>query len=157
MGFFNRLFNLDKADAVSSKQASLASQLGLDAKAAALVLAEIDIDNAISIHENWKLRLQNYVDHTSNEALQTDAVALDDHCELGKWLHGPGGERLGKYPTFQILVARHQYFHTQASTVVAQVQGNNLEAARKTLDGSYRYASSQVVVLLKELKRNLTR
>ncbi|NMM09360.1 MAG: hypothetical protein HHJ16_03710 [Polaromonas sp.] len=157
MGFFNRLFNLDKADAVSSKQASLASQLGLDAKAAALVLAEIDIDNAISIHENWKLRLQNYVDHTSNEALQTDAVALDDHCELGKWLHGRGGERLGKYPTFQILVARHQYFHTQASTVVAQVQGNNLEAARKTLDGSYRYASSQVVVLLKELKRNLTR
>lgn len=119
------------------------------------MLAEIDIDTAIAAHENWKLRLQNYLNGNSTENLQPDVVCLDDRCDLGKWLHGPGGQRLGKYPAFSVLMARHKYFHVQASTVVAIAQTNDKEQASKVLEGSYRHASNQVVLLLKELKRGL--
>lgn len=158
MGFFSRLFGMDSASTdkkTANEAAGSASQMGLDAKAAAAILAEIDIDTAIAAHENWKLRLQNYLNGNSTENLQAEVVCLDDRCDLGKWLHGPGGQRLGKYPAFSVLVARHKYFHVQASTVVALAQANDKEQATKTLDGSYRHASTQVVLLLKELKRGL--
>jgi hypothetical protein len=158
MGFFSKLFGMGGAEdeKMSAKESSgPASEMGLDAKSAAAILAEIDIDTAIAAHENWKLRLQNYLNGNSTETLQPEIVCMDDRCDLGKWLHGPGGQRLGKYPSFSVLVARHKYFHVQASTVVALAQGNDKEKATQTLEGSYRHASNQVILLLKDLKRGL--
>lgn len=161
MGIFSRLFGMDTPDKVEADKSRLpgdsaaASEMKLDAKSAAAVLAEIDIDTAIAAHENWKLRLQNYLNGNSDEVLQPEIVCLDDRCDLGKWLHGPGGQRLGKYPAFSMLVARHKYFHIQASTVVALAQANDKDKASQMLDSSYRHASNQVVHLLKELKRGL--
>lgn len=161
MGFFSRLFGMDALDKVKTGTSRLPddaagpNELGLDAKSAAAVLAEIDIDTAIAAHDNWKLRLQNYVNGKSSETLQAEVVCLDDRCDLGKWLHGPGGQRLGKYPAFSVLIARHKYFHVQASTVVALVQADDKHKASKMLDSSYRHASNQVTLLLKELKRGL--
>lgn len=160
MGFFSKLFGMDSAaegKKSTSEAASPASELGLDAKSSAAILSEIDIDTAISAHENWKLRLQNYLNGNSTETLLPEIVCLDDRCDLGKWLHGPGGQRLGKYPSFSVLVARHKYFHLQASTIVALAHANEKDKANQTLDGSYRHASNQVVLLLKELKRGLGR
>lgn len=156
MGFFSRLFKWDDnkaTDTVPSK--SVASELGLDAQAASAVLAEIDIDSAIAAHENWKLRLDAYLKGTSSEKFDPAVVCLDDRCDLGKWLHGAGRERLGKYPAFSVLVARHKYFHLQASTVLLQQQAGDTEAAEKTLNSSFKHGSNQVVLLLKELKRGL--
>ena len=161
MGFFSRLFGSDSSDKVKSGKSSLpenitdVSELGLDEKSAAAVLAEIDIDTAIAAHENWKLRLQNYVNGKSSETLHADVVCMDDRCDLGKWLHGPGNQRMGKYPAFTMLVARHKYFHVQASTVVALAQADEKGKAEQMIDSSYRHASNQVVLLLKELKRGL--
>lgn len=156
MGFFSRLFGLSDAKS-AAPEAAPASDLGLDAVTAQAVLNEIDIDTAIAAHENWKLRLQNYIDGKSSEDLKPEVICLDDRCDLGKWLHGPGRDRLGNYPAFSVLVARHKYFHVQASTVVAQQLGGEADKARRTLDGAYKHASNQVVLLLKELKRGLGR
>lgn len=164
MGFFSRIFGLDQATPDKPRHASTssatdardpASEMGLDAQTAAAVLAEIDIDTAISAHDNWKIRLQNYVNGQSTEDLQPELVCLDDRCDLGKWLHGPGGQRLSRYPAFSMLVARHKYFHVQASTVLALAQAQDKEKAEQMLQGGYRQASSQVIFLLKELKRGL--
>ncbi len=160
MGFFSKLFGMTAAadgKTQANEASSAASEMGLDAKSAAAILAEIDIDTAIAAHENWKLRLQNYLNGNSTETLQPEIVCLDDRCDLGKWLHGPGGQRLGKYPSFSVLVARHKYFHVQASTVVALAHANDKDKATQTLEGSYRHASNQVVLLLKDLKRGLGR
>ena len=161
MGFFSKIFGLDSSDNAkpgksrTQEQSLDPSEMGLDAKSAAAILAEIDIDTAIAAHENWKLRLQNYLNDKSTENLQPEVVCLDDRCDLGKWLHGPGGQRLGKYPAFSMLMARHKYFHVQASTVVALAQADDKPRATQILDSSYRHASTQVVLLLKELKRGL--
>lgn len=161
MGFFSRLFGTEKlergAEAGSKLPTSIGagSEMGVDAATASAILAELDIDTAISAHENWKLRLQNYLDGRSQEDLRPEVICLDDRCDLGKWLHGPGRERLGKYPAFTVLVARHKYFHIQAPSVVALAQTGEREKAQSLIDGAYRHASNQVVLLLKELKRGL--
>jgi len=158
MGFFSRLFNWDDQKPADSEPSQpLASDLGLDARNTAAVLAEIDVDSAIAAHESWKLRLTQYLNGQSQEAFDPAVVCLDDRCDLGKWLHGPGRERLGHYPAFSVLVARHKYFHTQAAAVVEQTQSGQQAAAERTLDSSFRHASNQVVLLLKELKRGLGR
>ncbi len=161
MGFFSRLFQRrdDKASTLSATStiADDADEMALDPKEAAAVLAEIDIDTAIAAHENWKLRLQNYLEGRSSEDLRAEVVCLDDRCDLGRWLHGTGRERLGKYTAFSVLVARHKYFHVQASTVVAQAQAGQHEQAAATLNSSYRHASNQVVLLLKSLRHGLQR
>jgi hypothetical protein len=161
MGFFSRLFgsNDAKSNEVAAKNADTlrASEMGLDAKTAAAVLDEIDIDTAIAAHENWKLRLQNYVNGQSTEDLRPEFICMDDRCDLGKWLHGAGTQRLGKFPAFAVLIARHKYFHIQASSVVAMTQSEQKDEATRVLEGSYRHASTQVILLLKELKRGLGR
>lgn len=161
MGFFSRFFGSKKKTGEQSDTAFAdthpASEIGMDAKTASTILSEIDIDTAIAAHENWKQRLLNYMNGQSGEMLQPEIVCMDDRCDLGKWLHGPGSKRLGQYPAFTVLVARHKYFHIQASSVVALVQGQRKDEAMKLVDGAYSYASKQVVLLLKELKRGLTR
>lgn len=159
MGFFSRMFKWSDEDrsTLPPKAADTAtpSDLGLDAQTAAAVLAELDIDTAMAAHENWKARLLAHIRNESSEKLDPDLICQDDRCDLGRWLHGPGRERLGKYPAFSVLVARHKYFHVQASTVAAQILAGQREEAEKTLNGSFRYASNQVTLLLKELKRGL--
>lgn len=164
MGFFSRVFGMDNASADKPRPSRKstdpdtrhpASDMGLDARSAAAVLAEIDIDTAISAHDNWKIRLQNHLNGQSTEDLKPELVCMDDRCDLGKWLHGPGGQRLGRYPAFSMLVARHKYFHVQASNVLALAQAQERDKAEHMLQGSYRQASNQVIFLLKELKRGL--
>ena len=52
-------------------------------------------------------------------------------------------------------MARYQYFHEQAATLVELAQQGEWDRAVQVLNGGYRYGSSQVVLLLKELKRGL--
>jgi len=163
MGFFSQLFGIDKPDDAMQQNSSRlpgdsgVDDMSIDAATASAVLADIDIDTAIAAHENWKLRLRNYLDKKSAEDLKPEVVCLDDRCDLGKWLHGSGRQRLGRYPAFSVLIARHKFFHLQASTVVALAQAGDREKANQTLDTIYRHASNQVVLLLKELKRGLGR
>jgi hypothetical protein len=164
MGFFSQLFGGtdNEVAAVQQNSSRLSSdsedgEMALDAATASAVLAEIDIDTAIAAHENWKLRLKNYLDKKSAEDLKPEVVCLDDRCDLGKWLHGPGRQHLGHYPAFSVLIARHKFFHLQASTVVALAMSGDREKANQSLDTIYRHASNQVVLLLKELKRGLAR
>ena len=158
MGFFNHLFDLDKFDASpSQKPASMfpPSGLELDEKTVALVLAEIDVDTALAAHEDWKQQLQDVLDGHSGNKLFVEVTCRDDYCDLGKWLHGAGVERFAQYPAFNALLSRHQYFHAEAARVLAQVREGDTKKAQETLHGSYRQASVQVVLLLKELKRGL--
>jgi hypothetical protein len=159
MGFFNHLFNLDKFDAISFRPrvSSIHSsdEMRLDADTVQMVLAEIDVDAAINSHENWKVQLQGVLDGQPAGILTIDVACHDDRCELGKWLRGAGSRRFAQYPAFSALVSRHRDFHVEAAKVLTEAQGGDMEKARETLGGSYRQASSQVVLLLKELKRSL--
>jgi Chemoreceptor zinc-binding domain len=92
-------------------------------------LNDLDIQAAITAHENWKNRLQDYLNGTSQEVFDANVVCFDNRCELGKWIHGSGKAKLGKYPGFTALMSHHKMFHFAASNIVAlQSRGKTAEA-----------------------------
>jgi len=113
----------------------------------------LDIQVAISAHENWKIRLQAYLDGKSSEAFNADVICFDDRCDLGKWIHGTGQQRLGKYPGFTALVNSHKMFHYAASNVVTLAQAGKVNEARKMLDGQFSHFSTHVVGALNALQK----
>lgn len=108
------------------------------------MLAQLDIQAAQMAHENWKVRLQAYLDGKSTEKFSPEVICFDDRCDLGKWIHGEAQQRMGKYPGFTALVGHHKMFHYAASNVVSQFQSGHADAARKTLDGVFSHHSHAV-------------
>lgn len=159
MGFFSRIFKFREQDSSSPETTwayeDNASELVLDPESAATLLTEFDIEAASASHEKWKQRLQHMLE--GRQPLTLDAQQVADHaaCPLGQWLQGPGKESLGQYPAFEMLVARHRYYHTQAAAVVALAQAGEQDKAWRLFQGGYRHASNQVTLLLKELRRGL--
>jgi hypothetical protein len=119
--------------------------------------SSLDIQVAITAHENWKLRLMTYLDGKSSEVFDPQVICFDDRCDLGKWIHGPGQERLGKYPGFTALMNNHKMFHYSASNVVSLTKVGKAQEARKMLDGQFSSFSAQVVGALQELQQALER
>ena len=119
------------------------------------VLAALDIDAAIQAHERWKDRLMDYLEGRSKERIDPAVVRRNDRSALGRWLLSVGVATLGHQPAFALLMARHQYFHEQAADMVELAQSGEWDKAVQVLNGGYRYGSSQIVLLLKELKRGL--
>ena len=159
MGFFSRLFKIREQDP-SSPETTWAvedngSELVLDEEYASMLMTEIDIDAAIASHEGWRLQLQDMVHGRSSEVMRPEHICQDDRCDLGRWLNGSGQERLGHYPAFGMLVARHRYFHQQAAAVITCFQAGDQAQALQLLNGRCRHASNQVLLLLKELKRGM--
>jgi len=118
-------------------------------------MTEFDIDAAIASHEDWKDRLRRVVEGTSSEVMDPQEVGDADCCSLGIWLQSSGKDMLGQYPAFEMLVARHRYFHAQAAAVVSLSQAGESDKALQLFQGGYRHASNQVTLLLKELRRGL--
>ncbi len=161
MGFFSRLFRIREQDPASSDTTwameDNGSELVLDPEYATMLMTELDIDAAIAGHEKYRLRLQDMVTGRSQEVMRPERICHDDRCDLGRWLYGTGKVRLGHFPAFDMLVARHRYFHQQAADVVIAYQGGDQQRAEQLLNSSCRHASNQVLLLLKELKRGLGR
>lgn len=161
MGFFSKMFKLREQDPESQETTwafeDNASELVLDAEYANTLAFEFDIDAAISRHEAWKNRLRQQLSGEIDTPINLDELRNPEACPLGQWLAGPGQQMLGQYPAFDILVARHAYFHAQAVEVVELSRAGEYERALRVFHGGYRHASNQVVLLLKQLKRGLGR
>ncbi len=161
MGFFSKMFKLREQDPESQETTwafeDNASELVLDAEYANTLASEFDIDAAISRHEAWKNRLRQQLSGEIDTPINLDELRNPEACPLGQWLAGPGQQMLGQYPAFDILVARHAYFHAQAVEVVELSRAGEYERALRVFHGGYRHASNQVVLLLKQLKRGLGR
>lgn len=79
-------------------------------------------------------------------------ICFDDRCDLGKWIHGPGVRRLGRYPGFTALRENHRMFHYSASNVVAVAQAGRREEAERLLRGVYADFSRRVIKELRALR-----
>ena len=129
MGFFSRFFKIREQDPDSVETTwameDNGSELVLDPEYAATLMTELDLDAAIANHEVWRQQLEDLVHGRSGEVPQAEPICSADRCDLGRWLGGTGRLRLGHYPAFGMLVARHQYFHQQAAGVVDQMRAGD--------------------------------
>jgi hypothetical protein len=119
-------------------------------------VAGLNFQSAIEAHLRWKTRLSDLVNGRSNEAIDADALARDDKCVLGQWIHSVGDARYGSNPEFTALRSLHAAFHRHAGDVARMAHGGNHAQARTLLDtGPYAKASVQVVRQLAILWRKL--
>ena len=112
----------------------------------------LDIQTAIAAHENWKMRLEMYLNGTSQETFVPEVICFDDKCELGKWIHGSGKSHLGTYSGFTALMNHHKLFHYAASNVVALTHAGKKEEAEKILTIQFEGFSKMVVSDLKRIQ-----
>lgn len=108
-------------------------------------LQGLDIQVAIAAHENWKNRLQAYLEGTSKEVFDATVICFDDRCDLGKWIHSSGQAKLGRYPGFTALMSHHKMFHFAASNVVALQSRGKTAEADVILKGQFAQFSKSVV------------
>ena len=113
----------------------------------------MDLNQAIDAHVSWKTKLATYLLHP-NGTINGSKLALDDQCELGKWIHGDGG-RLSNEPNFVHLAAAHARFHKEAAEIVRKADAGQQVMAEAALGAKSEYAraSNEVVMLLMKLKR----
>ncbi len=125
--------------------------LGLTQSQRDEIRAEINLYDAIKAHMAWKIRLMDYLEGRSTEDLQPHHICVDNRCDLGKWIHGPGKARLGEQALFQQLVEEHAKFHYHASKVVEAHQGGDAGLAHKILAGGFAEQSRNTVNCLARL------
>lgn len=107
--------------------------------------SELNFMGAIEAHVRWKIRLEAYINGTSDENLDAEVVCRDDQCALGKWIYGGGGTKYGNHPMFPVLKQSHMNFHRAAGDVIRAVDNGDNDKARTMLNsGDYARHSHRV-------------
>ena len=154
MDFFRRFLGVSAPNA--GAQAGPAGEaIALASPPEDSVPAELDVDAAINAHERWKARLMDYLEGRLPVGLDPDVIRRDDYSALGRWLHGVGADVLGPHPAYPLLMARHRYFHEQAAEMVQWAQQGEWDHVVAILNGRYRFASNQIVLLLKSIRQGV--
>ena len=154
MDFFRRFLGVSASNA--GAQAGPAGEaIALASPPEDSVPAELDVDAAINAHERWKARLMDYLEGRLPVGLDPDVIRRDDYSALGHWLHGVGADVLGPHPAYPLLMARHRYFHEQAAEMVQWAQQGEWDHVVAILNGRYRFASNQIVLLLKSIRQGV--
>ena len=141
MAFLNSLFGGFKGASKSRSEIDIARD----------ALNDLDVQAAMTSHENWKNRLQAYLDGTSQEVLDANLICFDNRCTLGKWIHSSGKAKLGQYPGFTALMSHHKMFHFAASNIVALQSRGKTAEANAILKGQFAQFLKSVVADLKAL------
>ena len=154
MDFFRRFLGVSASNA--GAQAGPAGEaIALASPPEDSVPAELDVDAAINAHERWKARLMDYLEGRLPVGLDPDVIRRDGYSALGRWLHGVGADVLGPHPAYPLLMARHRYFHEQAAELVQWAQQGEWDHVVAILNGRYRFASNQIVLLLKSIRQGV--
>jgi methyl-accepting chemotaxis protein len=112
----------------------------------------MDLNVAIQKHAEWKFKFRNAM--LAKASMDDVAIAKDNLCELGKWLHGEAKTLYGKKAEYARCLADHAVFHKEAGKVAAVISAKNREEAERMISGesAFTEASKKVSVSLIELK-----
>ncbi len=154
MDFFRRFLGVSASNA-GAQAGPADGPIALASPPEDSVPAELDVDAAINAHERWKARLMDYLEGRLPVGLDPDVIRRDDYSALGRWLHGVGADLLGHHPAYPLLMARHRYFHEQAAEMVQWAQQGEWDHVVAILNGRYRFASNQIVLLLKSIRQGV--
>lgn len=154
MDFFRRFLGVSAPNA-GAQAGPAGGAIALASPPEDSVPAELDVDAAINAHERWKARLMDYLEGRLPVGLDPDVIRRDDYSALGRWLHGVGADVLGHHPAYPLLIARHRYFHEQAAEMVQWAQQGEWDHVVAVLNGRYRFASNQIVLLLKSIRQGV--
>lgn len=108
--------------------------------------------DAIAAHVNWKLRIHALLSGKLADKLDPTAIARDNVCELGKWLHGEGKSTMPA-ATHAELAAAHASFHKEAARIVSEVYaGNKVGLEAIDMNAPFGKMTTRVVGILSKLE-----
>jgi hypothetical protein len=104
----------------------------------------------INSHFLWKFKLAAYIAQPDRR-LDAEAIAADNRCALGEWIHGEGKKFAGT-PEFARLVEEHARFHAAASEIVRQADAGQAVSDERALGANSEYAAASNAVVLSLMK-----
>ncbi len=132
------------------------SNSGKQEKANAVDLALADavqaIYAAIFAHENWKYRLQTFVEGTSKEVFTAEQAYRADESDLGKWIQTTGKAKFAKCIAFSRLLEHHKMFHYVAANIVSLIQAGKAKEAKVMMDTQFEEFSDAIIASLLKLR-----
>ncbi|MEO0002336.1 MAG: hypothetical protein RLZZ22_28 [Pseudomonadota bacterium] len=99
------------------------------------LLAHLDFDRALETHHQWRVTLRNSI--ARKLKVDVDMLRRDDCCDLGRWLHGSGGQAWSSNPAFTRLLQNHRDFHQEAGKVGDLINQNQLREAERLVGPSH--------------------
>lgn len=103
------------------------------------------INNAISAHSSWKIKLRTAVNKGKSEH-SIDDVRCDDKCAFGKWLHGSEiDEPTRSGVPYSVIKRLHAEFHVCAADVLKMATTGDAPGADALLDGDFSARSEKLV------------
>jgi methyl-accepting chemotaxis protein len=114
----------------------------------------MNFDEARQKHAEWRVKFRSAI--TKKETLDPAAIAKDDRCDLGKWLHGEAKARYSALPAYSECVQRHAHFHVEASKVAEQINAAKYEEAQALLamGSAFSKASASIGTALDRLEQS---
>lgn len=115
----------------------------------------MNLDEAISAHAQWKVKLAEAV--AKRDTLNAAEISADNCCALGKWLHGEAKGTFSKSRRFQDLLTKHAHFHKEAGRIATAINAKQFTSAEAMLAAGepFATASSAVAAAIIELKREM--
>jgi methyl-accepting chemotaxis protein len=107
----------------------------------------MDLDHAVSAHEQWVFKFRDAI--ATSSTMDAATIAKDNCCELGKWLYGEGRTMHGNLTRFSDVVAKHAEFHKHAGQVAEAINAKKHKEAQDMID----YASTPFSQATQEVKR----
>lgn len=105
----------------------------------------MDFDQAITAHTNWKSKLRAYLAKPDHSLVPSE-VAMDNKCELGKWINGEGSKH-ASLPEFQTLRTQHTHFHKAAADVIRHADSGQNTSEEVALGGKSEFSSASSAVV----------
>ncbi len=117
----------------------------------------MDFDQAIASHTQWKAKLRTYI-ASPDGSLSAAEIALDNKCELGKWISGQGA-KYSNLPEFNSLRSQHAQFHKAAAEIVRKADSGHPVAEEVALGGKSEFslASTGVVSAIMSIKNKIAK
>ncbi len=116
----------------------------------------MNLDDAITAHLQWKVRFRTAL--ANSTTVDASAIAKDNVCPLGQWLHGEAKAKYGKFANYHQCVSAHAAFHCEAGKVAQWVNAKDAAKANAALDtqSPFNSASQSAVVAIGKLKKELS-
>src|SRR5512140_1442267 len=92
----------------------------------------MNFDEARDKHAQWRFKFHG--ENTKKETMDAVAIAKDDRCDLGKWLHGEAKGKYSRLSGYGNCVKKHADFHIAAGNVAKLINAKKYEEARALLE-----------------------
>jgi len=117
---------------------------------------QMDLDEAVSAHSNWKRELRVYV-AKGDRSLRPSDISVDHKCALGQWIYSEGAS-YQSLPEYTKLKYEHSRFHMIAAEVIRKANsGDAISAELEPCSNSeFSTSSSAVVIAIMALKKRLS-